>query len=251
MGQARRSESSETSRSGKSSSQGNSKRAKEDSAKKQTQTGITGEDLAGLPEQGRQAVGQAQEQAGKLAGIAREQATSQLTTQKERAAGSLGTLAMALHDASRQMREQDGAVMADPIDTAAIQLDRLAGMLKDQDINQMISAAEQFARRQPALFLAAAFAVGFAGTRFLRSSSPSSAGQRMGMEAYRPSWERPDGPSTDAFGSRFSPSGGEADFSAAMRPGTSGQAGFATAAGSDASGEWQGRANFASGPEGQ
>jgi hypothetical protein len=50
-------------------------------------------------------------------------------------------------------------------------------MLNEQDIGQLIGTVQQFARRQPMLFLAAAFAVGFVGTRFLKSASPSAGGQ--------------------------------------------------------------------------
>jgi hypothetical protein len=127
-------------------------------------------------------VAQAQEQAGKLVDIAREQATTQLATQKTRAASSLGSLAMALHDVSRQMRDQDDATLVTYVETAAGQIDRLAGMLNEQDVEQLLQTTEQFARRQPALFLASAFALGFVGARFLRSS-PRMVGEPSGTKS--------------------------------------------------------------------
>jgi hypothetical protein len=111
----------------------------------------------------------------KLDDMAGEQAPSQSTTQQQRLAATLNTVAMALHDASREMRGQDEATFADYVDTAANQVERFAGMLREQDVNQLIYATERFARRRPALFLGVAFALGFAATRFLRSSSQSSA----------------------------------------------------------------------------
>lgn len=111
----------------------------------------------------------------KLVDVAGEQATSQFTTQQQRLAATLDTVASALHDASSEMRNQDEATSADYVDTAANQVERFAGMLREQDVNQLISATEQFARRRPALFLGVAFALGFAATRFLRSSSQSGA----------------------------------------------------------------------------
>ncbi len=111
----------------------------------------------------------------KLDDLAGEQARSQLTTQQQRLAATLNTVAMALHDASREMRNQDETTIADYVDTAANQVERFGGMLREQDVNQLISATEQFARRRPALFMGVAFALGFAATRFLRSSSQSSA----------------------------------------------------------------------------
>jgi hypothetical protein len=121
----------------------------------------------------------AQEQAGKLVDIAREQATTQLATQKTRAASSLGSLAMVLHDASRQLRDQDDATLVTYVETTAGQLDRLANMLNEQDVEQLLQTTEQFARRQPALFLASAFALGFVGARFLKSS-PRMVGEQSG-----------------------------------------------------------------------
>lgn len=132
---------------------------------------------------GQDTIVQAQEQAGKLMGIAREQATSQLATQKVRVASSLGTLATALQDASRQMQDGDGAAMAGYVETAAGQLDHLAKILDEQDVEQLLKATEQFARRQPALFLGAAFALGFAAARFLRSS-PRLAGETSASESF-------------------------------------------------------------------
>lgn len=134
-------------------------------------TAQPGDGPADLNDQARQGVAQAQEQVDKLVGMARGQATTQLASQKAKAADTLGSLATALHQASSQMRQQDDTVTAGYIDTAAGQIDRLAGILADQDIDELLEATGQFARRQPALFLAAAFALGFAGARFLKSSS--------------------------------------------------------------------------------
>ncbi len=142
-----------------------------------SQTGSSGESMAELSRQGQETVSQAQDQAVKLVGMAREQATMQVATQKERAAGIVGALGTALHDASRQVREQEDAPIADYIDMAADQVEQLSRMLNEQDIGQLIDTAQQFARRQPMLFLAAAIAVGFVGTRFLKSASPSAGGQ--------------------------------------------------------------------------
>jgi hypothetical protein len=140
-------------------------------------SGSSSEGMAELSKQGQEAVSQAQDQAAKLVGMAREQATMQVATQKERAAAILGALGTALHDASRQVREQEDAPIADYIDMAADQVEQLSHMLNEQDIGQLFDTAQQFARRQPMLFLAAAIAAGFVGTRFLKSASQSAGGQ--------------------------------------------------------------------------
>lgn len=164
----------------------------------QMRGGQTGNVQADLTEQAREGARQAQEQVDKLVGMARGQATTQLATQKERAAGTLGSLATALREASRQMRQQDDTVTAGYVDTAAGQVDRLAGILADQDVDELLEATGQFARRQPALFLAAAFALGFAGARFLKSSS--SNGGRTRFAGDRPYTGRTAAQSSSDYG---------------------------------------------------
>lgn len=128
-----------------------------------------------LTGQAKEAVNQAQEQASNLVGQAKQQATTQLASQKERAASAVGVLASALHEASRQVREQDDATMAGYIDSAASQLETLADTLGQQDIGQILDSAGRYARRQPAVFLAGAVALGFLGARFLKSSSQGAS----------------------------------------------------------------------------
>ena len=103
-----------------------------------------------------------------LVDTARQQATSQISTQQQRLAGTLSTVATALQQAGREMRNQDEGPIADYVDTAANQVEQFANMLRDQDLEQLMTTTAQFARRQPALFLGAAFALGFAATRFIK-----------------------------------------------------------------------------------
>lgn len=156
-----------------------------------------GQDAAAkIQDQAGAVAGQAQEQASKLADMAREQATTQIATQKERAAGQLGALASALHAASQQIQGEDQRQMAEYIESAAGQLDQFAAALRNQDIMQIADTVQQFARRQPALFMAGTFALGFAATRFFRSS-PSSGGGNWNSSGYGSSY----GGSWDSSGS--------------------------------------------------
>ncbi|MBA3451163.1 MAG: hypothetical protein H0T18_08120 [Chloroflexia bacterium] len=184
MTESRKSAGSGASQRGGSASGGGGSVSREGDRNKRSNQASTGDDgMAELKEQGqeaisqtKEAVSQAQDQAVKLVSMAREQATSQVTTQKERAAGMLGALGTALQDTGRQVREQDDTAMADYIDMAAEQVEQLASMLKEQDISQLIDTAQQFARRQPMMFVAAAIAVGFIGTRFMKSTSQPADG---------------------------------------------------------------------------
>jgi hypothetical protein len=109
--------------------------------------------------------------AGEAVGQARQQAKAQAASQKERAADSLGSVAQALRQSSQQLREQDRGTLAQYTEKAADQVERFSGSLRNKDVNQLLSEAENFARRQPGVFLGGAFAVGLLAARFLKSSS--------------------------------------------------------------------------------
>jgi ElaB/YqjD/DUF883 family membrane-anchored ribosome-binding protein len=100
----------------------------------------------------------------------RQGATSQLSTQKNRATDSIGTVAQAVRQASQQLRTQHHDGIANYIDQAANQLERFSERVRDKDIGELVRDAQQFARRQPAVFIGSAFAIGLLGARFLKSS---------------------------------------------------------------------------------
>jgi hypothetical protein len=127
-------------------------------------------------EQTKQVAGQAVEQtkhvAGQVADQARHQVKSQLATGKERAADSMSSVADALRLAGDQLREQKHEHMSSYADSAAEMVENVSRYLGDHDIDRIFGEVEGFARRQPALFLGGAFALGFMASRFLKSSSP-------------------------------------------------------------------------------
>jgi hypothetical protein len=167
----------------------------------------------------------------KLVDTARQQATSQIGMQQQRLAGTLNTVATALHDASHEMRKQDEGPIADYVDTAANQVEHFANMLREQDLEQLMTTTAQFARRQPALFLGAAFALGFAATRFIKSSAPSTGGQ-MGSGNSGLWYERPDGYGSSSYSSGYGYGGTVSDLGYSGAPGSTGQMGGAASAGS-------------------
>jgi hypothetical protein len=119
---------------------------------------------------------QAQEQVGQVAGQARQQITSQLDSQRERAAERLEGIAEALHDTGHQLRDRGQAPVGDFADTAARQIDQITRYMRDKSVDQFLEDVEQFARRNPGLFLAGAFGLGFLAARFLKSSRPNDTG---------------------------------------------------------------------------
>lgn len=149
--------------------------------------------------QGTDTVEQIQHQAGRLVDAAKAEATGQLTeqvsTQKARVASGLGILAGSLHEASRQAHEHDGGAIAQYFDTAATQVDQFAGALESQDVGQIIESVEQFGRRQPGLFMAAAFALGFAGARLLKDGiTPQGSQGSSNWSNGGRSWDEPARP---------------------------------------------------------
>src|SRR5215217_1385369 len=223
MAQSRESTSREQSRSGASGSSASG------SSGDRAQGGSEGTSGggAGLSGQGTEMIGQAQDQAMKLVDTARQQATSQFSLQQQRFAGTLNTVATALHDASRELRKQDEVPIADYVDSAASQVEQFANTLREQNLEQLMNTTAQFARRQPALFLGAAFALGFAATRFIKSSTPS--GGRMSSGDAGLWYERPDGYGSSSYSSGYGYGGAVSDLGYS---GTASQMGGASSTGS-------------------
>ena len=101
----------------------------------------------------------------------RERATAQMTTQKDRATDGLASIANAVRQSSQPLRDNQQDAIARYVDQAADQIERFSTRLRERDINDLISDVQQFARRQPAIFVGASFAAGLLAARFLKSSS--------------------------------------------------------------------------------
>jgi ElaB/YqjD/DUF883 family membrane-anchored ribosome-binding protein len=101
----------------------------------------------------------------------RERATAQLSTQKDRATDGLGSVAQAVRQSTQHLRENKQDAIAQYVEKAADQIDRFSTQLRNRDVGELVNEVQRFARRQPALFVGSAFAVGVIGARFLKSSS--------------------------------------------------------------------------------
>ncbi|MCA9874778.1 MAG: hypothetical protein KC441_14005 [Anaerolineales bacterium] len=119
-------------------------------------------------------------------GDATDQAKSALASQKDEAAGQLHGLAQALRETGDQLRDQDeGGMFASYSNQVADQIDRVSGYLQDRDMNDLMHDAEDFARRQPELFIGGAFTLGLLAARFMKSSSPETNGRRSYADTRR------------------------------------------------------------------
>ena len=125
------------------------------------------------------------ESQGSIAGKVRERATAQLTVQKDRALDGLGGVAQAVRGTTQSLREQQHDTIAGYVEQAADQIERLSRNLKGKGVGELVSDAQRLARRQPALFVGSAIAIGLLGARFFKSSSPDRgmhpAGYRGGF----------------------------------------------------------------------
>ena len=104
-----------------------------------------------------------------IAAEARDSATEQLETRKGRAADTLSGVARSLRSSGEQL-EADHIGGGQYVRQAAEQVERLAEYLGQRDVSEMMDQVEDFARRQPVLFVGGAFAIGVLGARFLNSS---------------------------------------------------------------------------------
>jgi hypothetical protein len=117
-----------------------------------------------------------QQQAPGLVGRMKDGATTQLTTQKDRATDGIGTLAQAVRHTTERLRNEQHDTIAQYVERAAEQLERLSDRLRQKDVNELLQDTQRFARRQPALFIGGSFAAGLLIARFLKSSREDEYG---------------------------------------------------------------------------
>lgn len=105
--------------------------------------------------------------AGSLAGQARQKLTGALDGQKGAAADMVAQLAQTVKRSGKQFEGQQDWI-ARAVARGAAELDTLATTLRDRDVGDLAGEVRRFARRQPALFVGAAAAAGFAVARLGR-----------------------------------------------------------------------------------
>jgi pyridoxal biosynthesis lyase PdxS len=101
---------------------------------------------------------------------------AQLSTQKDRATDGIGNVVEAVRHSTQHLRETQHETIAQYLDQAANQIERFSVRLKERNVGELWQDAQQFARRNPAMFIGSAFALGLLGARFLKSSA--SRGQQ-------------------------------------------------------------------------
>jgi hypothetical protein len=142
-------------------------RASQDLTGDQETSGPT--DRAGdLADQARQTARQVTNQ---VSTQAQQTAQTELAARKEQATSGLDNVASAIHQVGEQLRQNNQQQYGQYADLAAGQISRVAGYLRQRNINDLVEDVQNFARRQPELFLGGAFVLGLLGARFLKASS--------------------------------------------------------------------------------
>lgn len=114
----------------------------------------------------------AQREVGRLGEQMRDAAASLLDEQKDRMASAVHGVADMLRRTADTLERENNATAAHYADQAATHIDRLSETVRSRPFGEMVTGAEAFARRQPALFIAGAVAAGFVIGRLLARPSP-------------------------------------------------------------------------------
>ena len=123
---------------------------------------------------------QAKQQAMGAAQEAGSRAQAAIESQKSSAADSVHVVADALRRASHDLDDQNQRMMGQAAAWAAEGLERFSQSLRERELRTLLDQAEDVARRQPALFVGGAVALGFVVSRFLKSSAERRRGTYYG-----------------------------------------------------------------------
>jgi hypothetical protein len=107
-----------------------------------------------------------------LLGGIQQRVTSRVDEQKNRAADGLGGIADVFRNAGNELRNEN-ETLAQYVDMASDQLRRFADNIRQRGVADMMDDVNQFARRNPAIFIGGAFLVGFGIARFMKASAGS------------------------------------------------------------------------------
>ena len=101
---------------------------------------------------------------------ARDSASDSLSRSRNETADRINGIASAFRRTSESLRSEQQDRLANLTDTVAEQVDRFSSYLRNHDLGDVRDDVENLARRQPAVAIGAALALGMLGARFLKSS---------------------------------------------------------------------------------
>ena len=101
---------------------------------------------------------------------ARLAAESMLEEQRQQVAQRVSGIAEALRTAATSLKQSQNRALAGYVDQAVDQVDSIYLTVRERHWNEIVADTEDFARRQPTLFVLGAVATGFLVGRFLWTS---------------------------------------------------------------------------------
>ena len=143
--------------------------------REKNETTINQQPGATADQSGRGLYDRAVETAGKVYGVVSEKASDKIDAQTTSLSEGLTEIADGIRNTGTQMNEGSSenviaAAAADYSSTAANAINDVADYFRRKDPRDMLHDAEDLARRNPAVFFAAAFGLGILAARFLKSS---------------------------------------------------------------------------------
>ncbi|WP_209428244.1 hypothetical protein [Pararhodobacter sp. SW119] len=119
------------------------------------------------------------EQGSEIASSVMEGADRYAREQKDAGAQHVASVARAVERAADEL-EETSPELARHVHDAATSVERFSDRIRQGNVRDLIHDANDFARREPALFFGAAVIAGMALSRFLRSSAAHETGQSGG-----------------------------------------------------------------------
>jgi hypothetical protein len=147
--------------------------------------------------QASQVADQVKQSASQVTEQAKQTATSQIATRKDQAAQGLSAASSSMRQMGDNLRQNEQTSgYAQYVHQAADQVDRFSGYLQNHEPRQIMSDAENWARRNPAVVLSGAFALGLLASRFLKSgmggqSRSGAMRSSQHQQMNRPDWNDP------------------------------------------------------------
>jgi ElaB/YqjD/DUF883 family membrane-anchored ribosome-binding protein len=145
----------------------------------ESSVGKTAPQPATVTESAKDALGTVKDSAGAVAseamGQAKEKAGSVLGEQKANLASGITSVADSIRQVGENLsgsneNNQVAALAGKYGETLAGQVEKFSSYIDEKDFKELMRDVEQFARRQPLLFVGGAFALGIMAARFLKSS---------------------------------------------------------------------------------
>ena len=113
----------------------------------------------------------AEQTAQTIVSQAQDVASTQANTQMTRAASLLDGVAQSIRQTGDSIRT-DQPQIASLADQTVNRVEGISSYLRDHDLNDVVRDAESYAKREPLIFLGAAFAAGFIAARILEGFGP-------------------------------------------------------------------------------